>query len=464
MNVNGFGGQGANVSGTHARHFGEVLVELASVSHCFSSFAGMFEAFVRGVGDVLAADFVQLLEYVPGDGHLLLRAGKGFPENLYGRVRIPAALLSQAGRAVLDPVGDPVKLEDFSTPHDWAEDDLLLTHGARSGVAVAIKAGPRSFGALGVFYRRPRAFSLEEEGFFARVAWLLGAGVKRLEGEEAATAWRSRAELLRAGAGLLRFPAESETVMSAAVLAAVSGGAGGSRPIADWCFADTPETNGTIPRLRRVAVDHAEGAAERLEEAFSAPPSQNAAHGLQRVYATRRAELVESTGPSFISEVARDPEHRRIIEGARPCSYVCAPVIGRERFHGALGFLRVETRTPTPYDEADLAACSEFAMLAAEAIDWSLPQPDLIEAQGAIRTHISPVEAALDAATCKEREVLNLIAQGHSMKEIGASLHIDYETVRTHKRHLCQKLGITPKHGNARLIFEAKRRGWLPQS
>ncbi|MGH8473412.1 MAG: LuxR C-terminal-related transcriptional regulator, partial [Gammaproteobacteria bacterium] len=211
-----------------------------------------------------------------------------------------------------------------------------------------------------------------------------------------------------------------------------------------------------------VAAHHAEAAEEKLEEAFSAPLEPTAPHGAPRAYATRRAELVKRIDLDFIAAVARNREHREALEQARPFSYMCAPVLGRDRFHGALGFLRVETGTPKPYEEEDLEACAEFAELVGEAIDRSLPQPEIAEVRDAARTRITPPEAALNDPTEKEREVLKLLADGKSMQEMAPDLHISYSTVKTHRRHLCQKLGLGSKSPDVRIVSEARCQGWLP--
>jgi len=44
--------------------------------------------------------------------------------------------------------------------------------------------------------------------------------------------------------------------------------------------------------------------------------------------------------------------------------------------------------------------------------------------------------------TAREREVLQLIAEGKSMKEIGAILFVSEKTVATHKQHIMEKLGV----------------------
>lgn len=310
--------------------------ELAAASSRACSLAELFGAFSAGVAEAASADFVQLLEYVAEEEPFILRAGHGFDGDSQqgsGRATVPSGLLSQAGRAMLDPEGLPVALEDFSSPHDWADDALLRGHGARSGIAVKVgKVGgePGESGAIGAFYAAPRHFTSEEKDFLSLAAALLGSGIERLGQREVAVAWRTRAELLCSGAALLKVPAEKGELFSAAVSAAVNDG--GVRPVADWCFADALVGDGRLPRLERVAVGCVEGAAEHLEEAFSAPLSPSAPHGAPRAYATRQTELVRRVGSDFISGIAKDAPHRRAVEEARPCSYMCAPVIGADVF------------------------------------------------------------------------------------------------------------------------------------
>lgn len=441
--------------------FHENLAVLAEASHAAPGRADLSETFAGALAEALSADLVLILECYPEDGSFVLRAGRGFPEEIYGRARVPGGLLSQAGRAMLDPQGQPVVLEDFSKPHDWADEQLIVAHGARSGIAVKVRKGLQDYGALCVFSTKPREYDPEEVDFLRRAAAFLGGGLERLQRHEAAVAWRSRAELLRAGAALVRIVATRDELLTVAALSAVSGGAGGARPIADWCFADALEANGTRPKIGRIAVDHAAGVPPHIKQALSAPLSPTAPHGTPRAYATRQPELLDHINGGFSSAIARDPDHRQAIEEAQPLSYVCAPVIGREHFYGALGFLRVASGITETYNEADLATCSEFATLVGSAIDAGLPKLDIEEARDAVRAHSSPAETVLSDPSGKERDVLELIAKGMNKKEISSTLRMAYSTVRTHRQHLCQKLGLLPNSSDITIIAEAHRCGWL---
>jgi DNA-binding NarL/FixJ family response regulator len=56
----------------------------------------------------------------------------------------------------------------------------------------------------------------------------------------------------------------------------------------------------------------------------------------------------------------------------------------------------------------------------------------------------------------REREVLQLIAEGHSSKEVAEVLSISPATVETHRAHILQKLDV---HNTAELVLYAVRRG-----
>ena len=56
----------------------------------------------------------------------------------------------------------------------------------------------------------------------------------------------------------------------------------------------------------------------------------------------------------------------------------------------------------------------------------------------------------------REREVFQLIAEGHSGKDIADLLSLSPTTVETHRAHVLQKLDV---HNTAELVLYAVRRG-----
>jgi DNA-binding NarL/FixJ family response regulator len=62
-----------------------------------------------------------------------------------------------------------------------------------------------------------------------------------------------------------------------------------------------------------------------------------------------------------------------------------------------------------------------------------------------------------DLLSSREREVLQLLAEGQSNDEIAAELTISVKTVETHRTNMMRKLGVDNKIG---LIRYAYRKGW----
>jgi DNA-binding NarL/FixJ family response regulator len=65
-------------------------------------------------------------------------------------------------------------------------------------------------------------------------------------------------------------------------------------------------------------------------------------------------------------------------------------------------------------------------------------------------------EDSYDLLTTREREVLQLLAEGRSNKEVASILNLSLHTVDTHRGNILQKLGL---HSGAELILYAIRKG-----
>jgi len=61
-----------------------------------------------------------------------------------------------------------------------------------------------------------------------------------------------------------------------------------------------------------------------------------------------------------------------------------------------------------------------------------------------------------DLLTGREREILQLLAEGKANKEVATTLNISPYTVETHRRHILEKLNL---HTPAELILYAVRKG-----
>jgi DNA-binding NarL/FixJ family response regulator len=66
------------------------------------------------------------------------------------------------------------------------------------------------------------------------------------------------------------------------------------------------------------------------------------------------------------------------------------------------------------------------------------------------------IEDSYDLLTTREREILQLLAEGKSNKEVAAVLNLSLYTVETHRGNILQKLNL---HSGAELILYAIRKG-----
>ena len=72
----------------------------------------------------------------------------------------------------------------------------------------------------------------------------------------------------------------------------------------------------------------------------------------------------------------------------------------------------------------------------------------VLQQKGAVDTY--------DLLTSREREILQLLAEGRTNKEVATELNISLYTVETHRSHILQKLGL---HNSAELVLYAVRKG-----
>jgi DNA-binding NarL/FixJ family response regulator len=69
--------------------------------------------------------------------------------------------------------------------------------------------------------------------------------------------------------------------------------------------------------------------------------------------------------------------------------------------------------------------------------------------------HLEGVTSALDVLTLRQREVLRLVAEGHSTKQVAARLGLSAKTVEAHRGAIMQRLGIRDLAGLVRFAIRA---------
>jgi len=132
---------------------------------------------VSTVALMLSVDFVNILELMPGDRELLLRAGFGWKSDLTGTVLATTESDSLA-RLTLDSAG-PVIVDDFSVERRFAVPSYLKDHNCVSGMSVVISGRDgHAYGILGACSSRRRQFSAQDATFLAAAANLLAGAIQ----------------------------------------------------------------------------------------------------------------------------------------------------------------------------------------------------------------------------------------------------------------------------------------------
>ena len=169
---------------------------------------------------------------------------------------------------------------------------------------------------------------------------------------------QSQAFLLEAGA-LLASSLDYEQTLAAVARAAVP-------QIADWCTVSVVEPDSTVRQLAVAHVDPQKVQFVReLQERY--PPDPQAEQGPAKVVRTGKPEFVPTITDDLLVAAARDELHLDLLRELGLRSYVCVPLVARERVLGAMAFVRAESGRS--YDEADVALAEELARRAATAVD-----------------------------------------------------------------------------------------------
>jgi two-component sensor histidine kinase len=138
---------------------------------------------VSTVAVTLSVDFVKVLELLPGNTELVLRAGFGWKKELVGSILTTTAAGSYA-RHTLDS-GVPVMTDDYAEEKRFEVTAYLKDHKCVSGLSVAIAGRDgRAYGILGVCTLRKRAFGEHDQSFLASVANILAGAIQRRQLEQ----------------------------------------------------------------------------------------------------------------------------------------------------------------------------------------------------------------------------------------------------------------------------------------
>lgn len=425
----------------------------------------LMDQVVNTVAEVLSAEYCELLELLPDRDRLLLLSGVGWKEGLVGRATVGTGLESQAGYTMISET--PVVVEDLRNEVRFDGPPLLREHGVVSGMTARVHVRGHVWGVLGVHTRYRRTFGEDEMLFLQEVAAVLGAAIERKLAEDeteeelaqrraSATAAERRFTFLAEANEMLSASTDYSTVLATAARLTVPA-------LADWCFVDAVE-GGNVHRLTLTYTDSS-GKDPARELEYDYPVSANAAHGTPKVWRTGQPELIPEINDSLLVDIARGARHLQTLRRLKPTSFICVPLRVGGHTLGALGLVTAEPGRR--YGNEELVLAEGVAHIAAVALDNArrhLPESELarelVERARRERHTVAVPDTHGDVPdlTPRQMEVLKLLSEGKSAREVGAELYLSQATVRNHIRSLLQALGA---HSQLEALARARRSGLL---
>jgi two-component sensor histidine kinase len=156
----------------------EVVARLGAQALTELGLQRFFDDSVRTIAETLEVELVKILELVPGDAELLLRAGTGWLPGLVGTALVSTDRNSQAGFTLAS--GGPVIVENLASETRFGGPSLLHQHGVVSGLTIPIAGRDgRTYGVLGAHTTRRRNFSENDVSFLAAVAHMIAGAIQR---------------------------------------------------------------------------------------------------------------------------------------------------------------------------------------------------------------------------------------------------------------------------------------------
>lgn len=155
----------------------ELLAELGVLALQGTSFVGMLDHTARITAEGLGAEYCKVLEYIPAENRLLVRAGVGWDEGVVGSASVGADLESPGGYAL--HTGKPVISNHLENEQRFRTPELLVVHGIRRAMNVILQGDGRPFGVLEVDSRSEGEFGEHDISFLQGAANILGMAIEQ---------------------------------------------------------------------------------------------------------------------------------------------------------------------------------------------------------------------------------------------------------------------------------------------
>ena len=155
----------------------EILAELGVTALQGAGFDRLLAETARLTAEGLRTEFCKVLEHIPSENRLLVRAGVGWDEGIVGKASIGADLASPAGFALR--TGKPVISNHLENEERFRTPEILAQHGIHRAMNVILQGDGRPFGVLEVDSRSEDEFVEQDLAFLQGAANILGMAVER---------------------------------------------------------------------------------------------------------------------------------------------------------------------------------------------------------------------------------------------------------------------------------------------
>ena len=172
----------------------ELLAELGVLALQGTSFIEMLNHTARVTAEGLGAEYCKVMEYIPAEKRLFVRAGVGWGEGVVGNATIGADLASPAGYALR--TGKPVISNHLENEQRFRTPELLIQHGIRRAMNVILQGDGSPFGVLEVDSRSEGEFSEHDIAFLQGAANILGMAIEQQQYQRKLQAALERHQIL----------------------------------------------------------------------------------------------------------------------------------------------------------------------------------------------------------------------------------------------------------------------------
>lgn len=155
----------------------EILAELGVLALQGRPFLELLNETARLTAEGMEAEFCKILEYLPAQNRLLVRAGVGWHQGIVGVATVGADLESPSGFAL--HTGKPVISNHLENEQRFRTPELLVEHGIRRAMNVILQGDGSPYGVLEVDSRSEGEFSENDVSFLQGAANILGMAIER---------------------------------------------------------------------------------------------------------------------------------------------------------------------------------------------------------------------------------------------------------------------------------------------